>query len=360
MAIGLAHGGDTIYSSASPSQEVLVGTREGIVTIQRNAAGAGWHVAQHALTDRHISAVAFDPESGTVFAGAFKGGLFASSDGGRTWSERTNGLSESDVYSLAVAQVDGKTRVFAGTEPARLFVSEDLGGHWSELPGLRQVPGVESWSFPAPPHIGHLKHINFDPRNTRTIYASIEVGALLRSTDAGQTWTQVPGMYEDVHRTVINPAHPDRILVSGGDGIYATTDGGAHWEHRTTRESEIGGYPDLLVYDPRNPDVLFVAAAQCSPGEWRKTHFAGARVSRSRDGGRTWEILRGGLPDRLQASIEAMTIETAGPSCTILFATTSGEVYGSDDAGETWTLAVRGLAPISKAGHYHALVPATA
>src|SRR5579875_3784073 len=137
MAIALAHGGDTIFSSGSQSQDVLVGTREGIVTIQRNAAGPGWHVAQRALTDRHISAIAFDPESGTVFAGAFKGGLFASTDGGRTWTERSEGLTENDIYSLAVAKVDGKTRVYAGSEPARLFVSDDLGGHWSELPALR-------------------------------------------------------------------------------------------------------------------------------------------------------------------------------------------------------------------------------
>jgi photosystem II stability/assembly factor-like uncharacterized protein len=360
MAIALSHGGTTIFTSTSPSQEVLVGTREGIVTIQRNAGGSGWHVAQRSLTDRHISAIAFDPESGTIFAGAFKGGLFASTDGGKTWSECMDGLTEDDVYSLAVAKVDGRTRVYAGTEPAHLFVSEDLGQHWTELPALRSVPGSDTWSFPAPPHVGHLKHINFDPRDAQTMFASIEVGGLLKSSDGGRTWTDIPGMDSDVHRTVINPAQPERILTTGGDGIYATSDGGVTWEHWTARDAEIGGYPDLLVFDPKNPVTMYVAAAQHSPGEWRQSHFAGARVSRSRDGGRTWEVLRGGLPDRLQASIEAMALEANGATCTLLFATTSGEVYASDDSGETWTLAVRGLAPISKGGHYHALVPATA
>ena len=360
MAIALSHGGTTMFASTSPSQEVLVGTREGIVTIQRNAGGAGWHVAQRSLTDRHISAIAFEPDSGTMFAGAFKGGLFASTDGGKTWSERTEGLTENDVYSLAVATVDGRTLVYAGTEPAHLFVSEDLGRHWTELPTLRTVPGSDTWSFPAPPHVGHLKHINFDPRDARTIFASIEVGGLLKSTDGGQTWTDIPGMDSDVHRTVINPARPGRILTTGGDGIYATSDGGTSWEHWTTRDAEIGAYPDLLVFEPRNPDLMYVAAAQHGPGQWRQTHFAGARVSRSRDGGKTWEALQGGLPDRLQASIEAMALEANGASCTLLFATTSGEVYCSDDSGDTWTLAVRGLAPISKGGHYHELVPATA
>jgi photosystem II stability/assembly factor-like uncharacterized protein len=360
MTIALSHGGTTMYTSAYPSEEVLVGTREGIVTIQRNAGGSGWHVAQRALTDRHIHAIIAEPTSGTLFAGAHKGGLFASSDGGKTWVERNSGLNENDIYSLAAATVDGTTRIYAGTEPAHLFVSDDLGESWRELPALRSVPGTEKWSFPAPPHIGHLKHINFDPRDAKTVYASIEVGGLLRSNDAGETWTVIPGMYEDVHRTVINPAQPGRIYVTGGDGVYATSDAGASWEHWTTRESELGGYPDVLVFDQNDPNLMFIAAAQCSPGEWRKSHFAGARVSRSRDGGKTWEVLTGGLPDRLQASIEAMCLEQNGKSATILFATTAGEVYYSDDEGETWSIAVNGLAPITKGGHYHALTASPA
>src|SRR6266571_5114646 len=105
MTITLSHGGATIFTSSSPSADVLVGTREGVITIQRNAGGAGWHVAQRALTDRHIHAIIVEPESGTVFAGAHKGGLFASADGGRTWAERNEGLTENDVYSLASAKV---------------------------------------------------------------------------------------------------------------------------------------------------------------------------------------------------------------------------------------------------------------
>jgi photosystem II stability/assembly factor-like uncharacterized protein len=360
MAIALSHGGTTIYTSASPSNEVLVGTREGIVTIQRNAGGQGWHVAQRALTDRHIHAIIMEPESGALLAGAHKGGVSVSLDGGKSWADRNNGLTELDIYSLATAKIDGRVRIYAGTEPAHLFVSEDLGLNWTELPALTKVPGSDKWSFPAPPHVGHLKHINFDPRDSKTMFGSIEVGGLFKSTDAGQTWTEVPGMYEDVHRTVINPANPERIYVTGGDGVYVTSDGGAIWEHWADREAAIGGYPDLLVFEPRNPDQMFISAAQCSPGEWRQSHFAGARISHSGDGGRTWEVLRNGLPDRLQASVEAMCLEQNAASCTILFATTSGEVYCSDDAGEHWSLAVNGLAPISKGGHYHNLAPATA
>ena len=50
MAIGLSHGGSTLYSSPSPSQEVLVGTREGVVTIERAGSGSEWRLKHRALT----------------------------------------------------------------------------------------------------------------------------------------------------------------------------------------------------------------------------------------------------------------------------------------------------------------------
>ena len=352
MTIALSHGGPTVYSSDERSRRVLVGTAKGVVTLERE--GDGWREASVALPDKHISAMLIEPESDTMFAGAYHGGLHASTDGGQTWEPRDAGLTQDDVFSLEMARVGGRLRLYCGTEPAHLFVSDDLGRSWAELPSLRDVETVGSWSFPAPPHVGHLKHINFDPRNAETIYASVEVGGLLRSDDAGRSWRDVPGMYEDVHRVVINPHEPRFMYVTGGDGLYASTDGGASWEHWADTGHEIGGYPDQLVFHPRNPKLMFVAAAKDSPGAWRTTHFAGSRISRSRDGGRSWEVLGGGLPDRMQANVEAMCLEAwgEGESCSLFAATTAGEVWASDDAGETWYVASSGLAPISKGGHY--------
>ena len=358
MAIGLSHGGSTIYSSPSPSREVLVGTREGIVTIEREASGSEWRVKHRALTDKHISAIIKEPESGLTFAGAFHGSVHASADDGKTWEPRGNGLTETDVYSLAARRVNGRVRLFVGTEPAHLFASDDLGLHWSEVPSLRSVPSVPKWSFPAPPHIGHVKHINFDPDNPTTMYASVEVGGLLKSTDAGEHWEEFPSLYEDVHRLMIHPSNPRFLYAVTGRGLYVSPDAGASWEQWTRREDEIGGYPDGFVFRPSDPKLIFMTAAHDAPGTWRTTHFAGARISRSTDGGRSWEILRAGLPDRLQASIEAFCLEEAGASSSIFAATTSGEIFCSEDLGEHWNKIISGLPPISKAGHYRNLVAA--
>ena len=55
--------------------------------------------------------------------------------------------------------------------------------HWNEIPSLRAVPTVSQWSFPAPPHVAHTKFITFDPHDSKTIYACIEQGAFLKSSD---------------------------------------------------------------------------------------------------------------------------------------------------------------------------------
>ena len=105
MAITLSHGGPTIYRSQARSRQVLVGTIDGVVKMERDADGAGWHVVERTLPGKHIHALLIEPESGTIFAGVNHGSVFASADDGRTWERRDQGLSEQDVYSLACTRL---------------------------------------------------------------------------------------------------------------------------------------------------------------------------------------------------------------------------------------------------------------
>ncbi len=358
MAIGLSHGGTTVYSSQARSSEVWVGTKEGIVVIERDAGAGGWRVARRFLADKHISAIVTDAASGLTFAGAFHGSLQVSADGGKTWETRNHGLTEQNVYSLAAVCRDGVTRLYLGTEPAHMFYSDDLAQSWSELPRLRSVASVAKWKFPVPPHLAHTKHITFDPLDPQTVYACIEVGALLRSRDGGETWEQIEGVYEDVHRLAIHPQDSNRLYVVTGRGLYVSSDAGATFEQWVKRPSPVAGYPDGLVIHPRTPELMFLGAADAGPGTWMKTHYAGAKISRSQDGGKTWQMLQNGLPERMQASIEALCLEDWGESTSLFAATTAGDVYASDDAGEHWSRIISGLAPISKGGHYQNLAVA--
>jgi hypothetical protein len=165
-------------------------------------------------------------------------------------------------------------------------------------------------------------------------------------------------MDDDVHRTVINPLNPDQIYITTGIGMYVSADGGATWAQWTDRQHAIGGYPDLLVLHPRQPELMFVASAKKGPGAWFQEHAADSRISRSGDGGRTWEAVRLGGPGWLQTAFEAMCLEDYGDSFSLFGATATGEVWCSDDGGAQWTEVLRDLAPISKGRHYAAFVTA--
>lgn len=365
MAIGLSHGGSNVYSSPERSRQLWVGTKDGVVLFEREDGG-NWRLAHRALRGLHISSIIFEQTSGVIFAGAFFGTVHASADGGKTWERRDNGLTVHDVYSLASSVLDGKARTYAGTEPAHLFYSDDLGEHWTELPALRAVPTTPSWSFPAPPHVAHTKFITFDPHDPHIIYACIEQGALLKSTDSGKNWRELNTVgflrdknrpvehFYDVHRALIDPRDPEKIFVTGGAGLYVTASGGGSWERWTSPDWAADVYPDGFVWNPANPDVMFVAAADHNPTTWRKagpSAHAGGRIYRSQDGGRGWQRLGQGLPDSLKHEFGALCLENWGEAFAVFGATTGGEVYCGEDDGERWTLIADGLAPISKKGH---------
>jgi photosystem II stability/assembly factor-like uncharacterized protein len=350
MAISLSHGGgDTIYTADSLSDEVLVGTTNGIDFIKRSSAG--WSVTGHVLEGKHVHALLFEPGSGLWFAGIRKGGVMVSEDGGKTWESRDVGITVRNIYSLSQATINGKKRLFCGTEPSALFISDDLGLTWAEISALKDVPSHETWTFPGPPHESHLKHISFAHDDPTKMYGSIEQGALLKSLDGGATWQDFTNMYVDVHRCIVDPRDSEHIYVTGGQGLWISRNGGADWDNRFNRGSEEGGYPDQLVYKPSDPDYIVLSAGRKSPPAW-KEGSAETRISRSRDGGVKWEILGGGLEDRFTYSVEAMCLEEAGDNCQILAATTGGDVLFSPDAGEHWETVVTGLAPVSKGSHF--------
>src|SRR5207249_4311697 len=131
---------------------------------------------------------------------------------------------------------------------------------------------------------------------------------------------------------------------------------GGHWEVMPLTEDRIT-YPDALVILPQQPDVMFTAGSSGSPGSWRTSKDADAAIARTRDAGHTWEYLSGGLPGHLRGNIEGMTMNVFPGGFELFAGTTDGDVFFSENEGETWTTIGQNLPPVSKGGHYRALRP---
>lgn len=356
MQTCLSQGGRSIFAGEGPADQLLVGTAGGLYGLERTE-DREWRRAWTALQGEHVSSIEIEPESGTLFAGIYGGGISASTDNAKTWHARDKGLSSDDVYSLTLADGAGGKTLYAGTEPAHLFASTDMGATWTELHSLRDAPSLPEWTFPAPPHVAHVKFIAVAPHDPAVIYAAIEVGGLLKSNDGGATWEELHGFYEDVHRIMICGNAPDSVYITTGNGLFHSTDGGRNWTRMTEPTYDIA-YPDGLVVVPGQENLMFMAGAHGSPRTWRASHRAESRIGRSRDGGETWELLSGGLPIPMDGNVEALSL-MGWPGGFELFAgTTGGDIYCSDDEGEHWSKIMSGLPPVSKSGHYQILQPA--
>lgn len=330
---------------------MLVSTIDGVIFLKRDNPSASWRVFKRGLEGRHVIALMIEPTSNTIFASMHDSGVAASEDGGDTWEYRNQGLVSNNVYCLNYSVSHGKVRLYAGTEPAHLFASDDLGLSWTEISTLRHVPSVSKWTFPAPPHDAHVKNVAVDPNNPQVLYACVEQGGAFKSTDGGQSWKELHGFNDDCHRMIIMPSDSNRLFLPTGYGFYRSTDGGESWEELSQRVARIG-YPDPLVFNPRNEGLMFLAGAEADPFHWMQTKSANPRIARSRDAGDTWEILGNGMPEHLNPNFEAMILESWDDSCAVYAANTDGEIYCSEDEGNSWRKVIEGLPAISKTIHY--------
>jgi photosystem II stability/assembly factor-like uncharacterized protein len=351
MTVCLSHGGPTIYQGTAPPESLVIATIAGAIVLQRDGATHAWREVRRGLNQFHVVGLAHDPRSNRLIAAMHNGGLAVSEDGGTSWQDRTDGIASRNVYSVAIAYRGEQTRLYAGTEPAHLYCSDDFGKTWRELQSLRAVPSVAKWTFPAPPHDAHVINVTVHPRDPDTLYACVEQGGLFKSTDGGRRWQELQGFNDDVHRVLILGSDPERLIMPTGYGFYSSDDGGHHWTDRSDRIRPVG-YPDPLVIDPKRENVMFLAGGEADPFHWMQEKTAKAHVMRSRDGGHTWQKVHGGMPERFDASVEAMALHSGPGGCSVFLGTTAGDIWVTDDDGTSWVKIAGGLPPVSKTIHY--------
>ena len=347
----LSAGGTTVQRQRSPSTRLVVGSVDGIFVFERDAQRR-WILKGRGLEGCFVSALT-RLEDGALIAGTHGLGVARSEDGGLTWRLANAGLSQFDVWVVKAERLGGRERLFAGTLPAHLFASDDAGASWRELTALRQVPSTPQWSFPPPPHQGHVLDVGV---LNDSLFVGIEVGALLRSDDAGASFTELavnPDVSEvDIHRLVLHPKRPRRIIAATGWGMIQSDDAGATWR----KGERLPGidYPIPLLAHPDDPDLLFVAGGEGWPPNWYQIGRSRAKIARSRDGGASWQRLLGGLPDGQRPTYGGLALEAWDGGYALFAADTDGQIYESADGGERWSV-VAEAAAVSKGEQYRGL-----
>jgi len=255
------------------------------------------------------------------------------------------------VWHLEPSLTDPDT-VYAGIEDAALFRSTDGGQTWRELPGLRDAKG-HLWQ---PGAGGMCLHtIVLDSQNPERIFVAISASGVFRSDDAGKTWRPMnrglKSKYElpdpdaevghCVHRIAMHQSRPNVLFMQKHWDVMRSDDAGESWHEVSGNLPTDFGFPiDVHAHEP---ETIYVV-----PIKSDSEHYVSEgklRVYRSRTGGNEWEALTNGLPQRdcyVNVLRDAMAVDSLDP-CGIYFGTSGGQVYGSADAGDSWTPIVRDL-----------------
>jgi photosystem II stability/assembly factor-like uncharacterized protein len=304
--------------------QLLVATDREVLVID---AERGTSVPARGIDDRPTCLAADQLVNERAFCGTHRGGVFRSTDGGRSW--QPIGLAGRLIMSLAASPVT-RDEVWAGTEPSEVWRSGDAGNSWEQTSSLETLPSSPEWSFPPRPHTHHVRWIACHPHEPGLLWVAIEAGALVSTIDGGRTWRdRVSGGPFDTHELAIHQKAPDTLRVSAGDGYYESHDAGATW-HSPESGLEVG-YLRSIAIDCEHPDDVVVSA---SSGPF-SAYMAGRSDGRlyRRAARERWERVRDGWPE--PASTIAPVL-SAGTKAGELWAADERGVHRSDDGGKSW------------------------
>lgn len=293
------------------ARRTFVGTDSGLWVLEDEAARP-----VEALAARAVTALALD---GPTLWALVDGSALWESDGDR-WTPRAalDGLSATCV---------GPTRdgVLIGTEQAHLLRLGRSG--LARVETFEAVEGRETWYTPWG-----------DPADVRSItvagdgaiHVNVHVGGVVRSRDGGMSWTPTVDIEQDVHQVLTHPSRAEVVLVASAEGFGVSRDGGDSWTFETA-----GLHAHYARAVAAADDCVLLSASTGPRGR------RAAIYRRPLDDGGRFERCRDGLPEWFADNVDTGCLAATGPL--VVCGTADGRVYRSDDAGVTWTLALKGL-----------------
>ena len=312
--------------------------QKGLVGVFRRPAGADtW---DHVLPDLETYTVNIHPtDPSVVFAGT-SDGVYRSTDRGATF-QRAAFPDKTQIWSFLV-DAGNRDLVYAGASPIAMYRSEDRGATWRKLPD----PGMPDRAVM--PFACRVMRLAQHPSNPATIYAALEVNGVMKTTDGGESWqdcstdlvrlAQLPHLKSkivsdtynegmlDSHAIAISAADPDAVILAVRMGLFRTADGGKSWQDMELGRFSNTTYGRDIKVSPTDPSTLYaalsVAAASKDGGLYRST-----------DKGETWSRF-----DKVQVhgTIMSVALHNSDAKQVYLGARYDGEVFGTEDGGETW------------------------
>lgn len=302
-----------VLARGAPATLFLGTARHGVV--ESTDAGVTWSAAGP-IPAAEVAVLTVSPsEPTTIYAGT-DGGVFKSTDWGRSWAAANTGLPSGSGIAVLAIDANAPSVVYAaGGSPysgfgGGLFKSVDAGEHWIALD--------------APPLNGpSVSAVAVDPCDSARIYAATadyeNSSALLKSEDGGTTWqsANLGFAFRAISTIIVDPRNRNTLYVGSGAGVFKSTDAGAHWD------SIVSGITNTSVHavavDPAAPDAVYAAT-------WHDGIF------KSTDRGGTWNAANG---DRQIVSASALLIDPSHEPSTVYLGTTG--VLKSTDGAATWT-----------------------
>ena len=214
--------------------------------------------------------------------------------------------------------------VYLGTTDGHVFGSEDGGRRW-QLLGLAGAA-----------HNAIVTAILVDPRDSDVLLASIwtrekqgEGGGIYRSTDRGRSWHPAGLVGHAVRAFVAAPSDPDTLVAGALDGVFRSRDAGKTWEMITpANDPELRNF-DSLAIDPQDPEIIYAGTFHLP---WKTV-----------DGGRDWAAIHEGMID--DSDVLSLAVNPSDPKQ--VFASACSGIYRSDDAGAHWKR-IQGIPDSSK------------
>jgi hypothetical protein len=356
---------------------LLVSTRKGLFRVERKSGA--WEIGGADFLGDNVSLTLTDPRDGRHYAaldhGHFGVKLHRSTASG--WEEiavpvyppKPEGYEENDtwgrplnwstvrIWALAAGGPDEPGVIWCGTLPGGLFRSTDHGASWEMARALWDHPKRKHWAGGGADLPG-LHSICVDPRNSRRVCVAVSTGGIWRTEDSGASWSlQGEGMRaeymppeqahdpvaQDVHCLAQCPAAPQRMWVQHHNGIFVSSDEGRTFSEIKNVEPSVFGFP--VVVHPRDPDTAwFIPEIK---DEKRIPRDGKLVVTRTRNGGKSFEVLSRGLPQSHAYDIvyrHALALDTTGER--LAFGSTTGGLWISEDQGDSWTCTTHTLPPI--------------